>query len=148
MIEKCEKEQMETWVSNLISKSSYSACISANSLSCQMYRDKTGNFQCRKCQGKDKVHTMGKLFFLRGPFFLFVICNKAHGSGRLQSSDILVLKSSSSLLDSSSAMSASFTSSSKGRSGPISRLLFIGFIAEAFDWMVEYTWYAPKCSSL
>jgi hypothetical protein len=81
--------------------------------------------------------TMGKLLFLSGIFRLFVTCSKAHGSGREQSSSALLIPSSSCLQESSKATSISFTSSSKGRRGPISRLGLLGFSPEAVDWTVK-----------
>lgn len=85
------------------------------------------------------LQTMGKLFFLSGTFLLFVTCNKTDEAGREQSLKALLLTSSSFLQGSSKATSISFTSSSKGRSGPISHLGLIRFTPEAFDWTVEDT---------
>lgn len=82
--------------------------------------------------------TARTLIFLSGTFLLFVTCNKAHGSAGPYSSDASFIQSSSCLKDSSSVMSVSFTSSSKGRSGPRSDLYLVGFIAD--DWIVEYAW--------
>lgn len=82
--------------------------------------------------------TMDKLFFSDGAFFLFVTCNKAQGFGRLQSLLVSSLLSSS-CLKGSSTETSSFTSSSKGRSGPMSRLGLMGFIVEALGWMPGYT---------
>lgn len=84
------------------------------------------------------LQTKGKLFFLgSGTFLLLVTCNRTEGAGRKQSSKSLLLTSSSCLQELSKATSISFTSSSKGRSGPISRLGFIVFTPEAFDWTVK-----------
>lgn len=78
------------------------------------------------------VQTSGRLFFLNGTFLLFVTCNKVHGSGRVQSSSVLLLQFSS-CWGLSAPTSVSVTSSSKGMSGPISRLPFMGFMEEALD---------------
>jgi len=67
------------------------------------------------------ILTTGRLFFFGGAFLLLVTFNKLHGSGSMQSSEILLLCSSFCSQAISPKALLSVTSSSKGTRGPCSR---------------------------